>query len=196
LCLAWPGAFVAAVGDLSKLVGDLTALQMPQDSRSREVQAVLSSGNVLVDNLQTFSGAAQAAVENTPGTTLAQDLATEQAAYRQFDKSVVVWRKAIGALGLTQCPFWVSNPNAPVATVPATPATPVSALSPSEQQLVNQLNPDYLDNCTSRPTLEGGGVVAAVNCGTVQAGPSLRPLVVQFSDISAAGLTRRVPALS
>jgi hypothetical protein len=178
--------FVTAVGDLGKLVGDLAALQMPPGSRAPEIQAVLSSGNVLLENLQTFSGAAQAAVENTPGTTLAQDLATEKAAYQQFEKNVVVWRKAIGALGLTQCPFWVSNPNAPVATVPATPATPASSLSPSEQQLVSQLNPGDFDNCTSRPALEGGGVVAAVNCDSVQAGPSLRPLVVQFSDLSAA----------
>lgn len=179
-------AFVAAVGDLSKLVGDLAALQIPQDSQTPEVQAVLSSGNALLDNLQTFSGAAQAAVENTPGTTLAQDLATEKAAYQQFDKNLVVWRKAIGALGLTQCPFWVSNPNAPLTTAPATTPSPVSSLSPAEQQLVDQLNPNDLDNCTSRPAQEGGDVVAAVNCDSVQTGPSLRPLVVQFSDLNAA----------
>jgi hypothetical protein len=180
------GAFVTAVGDLSKLVGDLAALQMPQDSRTPEVQAVLSSGNALLDSLQTFSGAAQEAVENTPGTTLAQDLATEKTADQQYDKNLVVWRKAIGALGLTQCPFWVSNPNAPVITTPATTPPPVSSLSPAEQQLVDNLDANDLDNCTSRPAEEGGDIVAAVNCDTVQTGPSLRPLVVQFSDLDAA----------
>jgi hypothetical protein len=179
-------AFVGAVGSLSKLVGDLAALPMPHDGRAPEVQAVLSSGNTIVDNLQTFSGAAQNAVENPSRTALAQDLATEAAADKLFMKNVVVWQKAIGALGLTQCPFWVSNPNAPPATAPATPPAPVSSLTPGEQQMVDQLNPNDLNNCTGRPALEGGGVLAAVNCDSGQPGPSLRPLVVRFSDLYAA----------
>jgi hypothetical protein len=48
------------------------------------------------------------------------------------------------------------------------------------------LSPDDLTNCTGRQDLETGGVVAAVNCQSVQPGPTERPLVVQFSDVSSA----------
>lgn len=180
-------ALIAAVSSLSKLVGDLGALQTPQDSRAPQVQAVLNSGNALVSSLETFSNAAQLAVENTSGTATSQDLATELKAEKQFLINVVAWRKAIGKLGLTRCPFWVSNPNVPPATLPPTPQqTPTASLTPGEQQLVSQLNPNDLTNCYGRPALEGGGIVAAVNCQNVQAGPTLQPLVVQFSDIDSA----------
>jgi len=181
-------AVIAAVSSLSKLVGDLGALQTPTDSRAPQVQAVLNSGNALVSSLQTYSNAAQAAVVNLPGTTISQDLATESRAEKQFLVNVVAWRKAIGALGLTRCPFWVSNPNTPVPTSPPTPQqTPTASLAPGEQQLVNQLNPEYLTNCYGQPDLEGaGGIVAAVNCQSVGAGPTKQPLVVQFSDIDSA----------
>jgi hypothetical protein len=38
------------------------------------------------------------------------------------------------------------------------------------------LNPSILDNCTARPSGEGGDVLAAVNCSAVVSGPTLRPL--------------------
>jgi len=181
-------ALIGAVSSLSKLVGDLGALPTPQDSRAPQVQAVLNSGNALVSSLVTFSNAAQAAVENTPGTTFSQDIATELKAEKQFLRNVVAWRKAIGRLGLTRCPFWISNPNAPPPTLPPSPQpTSPASLTSGEQQLVNQLNSNYLTNCYGRPDLEGvGGIVAAVNCRNVEAGPTKQPLVVKFSDIGSA----------
>jgi hypothetical protein len=165
----------------------LGALQTPQDSRAPQVQTVLSTGNALVSSLETFSNAAQVTVENTSGTSTSQELAIELKAEKQFLTDVVAWRKAIGELGLTRCPFWVSNPNMPPPTLPPTPQpSPTASLSPGELQLVNQLNPNDLTNCYGRPGYEGGGIVAAVNCQSVNAGPTLQPLVVQFSDIDSA----------
>jgi hypothetical protein len=34
--------------------------------------------------------------------------------------------------------------------------------------------------------LEGGSIVAAVSCNTVEAGPTTQPLVLQFSDLGSA----------
>lgn len=184
------GALVGAVNSLSKLVGDLADLSTPQDSRASQVQAVISSGRTLVGNLGAFSTAAQDAVENIAGTTTAQDLATERTAYKQFQTTIVVWRKAIGALDLAQCPFWSSTPNAPPPSPPPVsptpPQGPTVTLTYGEQQLANTLNSNDLTSCTGRPALEGDGIVAAVNCSSVEAGPTLRPLVVQFSDIESA----------
>jgi hypothetical protein len=185
-------ALIGAVASLSKLVGDMAALPTPGDSRAPQVQDVLNSGHALVNSLNSFSYAAQNAVENTPGTTLAQDYASELTAYKQILTNVVAWRKAIGTLGLNRCPFWTSgNPN--VLPTPAQTTAPptlqpgqTAVLSHGEQQLVNQLSPNDLTNCYGRPDQEGGGIVAAVNCYTVAPGPTKHPLVVQFSDIAAA----------
>lgn len=185
------GAMVAAAGSFSKLIGDLSAIAPPEDSRAPKVQAVLSSGTALVNDLDTFSTAAQEAVEHTPGTTTSQELAIEASAHERFSTLVVSWEKAIGALSLTQCPFWTSHPapaqTLPQQTLPPSPVqNPAGSLTVGEQQLVNALNPEDLTNCTSRPDLENDEVVAAVNCQAVEQGPTDRPLVVQFSDIDSA----------
>jgi len=182
---------IGAVASLTKVIGDMDAEPTPGDSGAPQVRAVLSSGHALVNSLNSFSYAAQDAVENTSATRLAHDYATEMTAYKQFQVNVVTWRRAVGKLGLNQCPFWTSgNPNllpsqAPT-TAPATPPSQTAVLNDGEQQLVAKLNPNDLINCYGRPELEGGGVVAAVNCHTVIPGPTKQPLVVQFSDISAA----------
>jgi hypothetical protein len=183
---------IGAVASLTKVVVDMDAEPTPGDSGASAVQAVLSSGHALVNSLNSFSYAAQDAVENTSTARLAQDYATEMTAYKQFQVNVVTWRKAIGKLGLNQCPFWTSgNPNVlpsqAQSTAPATPPpSQIPVLNGGEQQLVAKLNPDDLINCYGRPELEEDGVVAAVNCYTVRPGPAKHPLVVQFSDISAA----------
>jgi len=177
------GALVGAAGSLSKLVGDLAALQTPKDGGAPEVQAVISSGNVLVDNLNTLSNAFVTVVDHTASPTIVEQVTGD---FGNFLRSVVVWQKAIKATGLTQCPFWVANPNS-TPTVPPTPTpTPTVSLTDSEEQLANQLNSNVLTGCTGRPDLEGNGIIAAVNCRPVEAGPTLRPLVVQFTDISSA----------
>ena len=72
-------------------------------------------------------------------------------------------------------------------TAPPTPQPGQTAVfSDGEQQLVNKLSPNDLTNCYGQPDLEGGGIVAAVNCHTVAPGPTKQPLVVQFSDLAAA----------
>ena len=116
-------ALDSAVGSLRKLIGDLSAQQMPTDSRKSQVQAALSSGDALVSSLESFSFAEQNAALNTSGTTQSQDQATESAAAKQTLINLVAWRKAIGTLGLTRCPFWTSNPDAPIpqSTTPASP---------------------------------------------------------------------------
>jgi hypothetical protein len=185
-------ALIGDVSSLSKLVGDLGALQTPEDSHAPEVEAVISSGHTLVSNLQTFTYAEQNAVDNMPGTTISQDVATALSSFKKFLTSVVTWRKTIGTLGLTRCPFWTAGnpyvlPTLPQPTASPTPQqSPTSSLTDSEQQLVNNLNSDDLTNCNSRSDLEGDGIVAAVNCETVDSGPTKQPLVVQFSDISSA----------
>ena len=75
---------------------------------------------------------------------------------------------------------------APIPTAPATTAPLTSGLSSGEQQLASMLNSNYLDNCTGRPSSEINGVLAALNCDAVNSGPSLIPLVVQFSDVNSA----------
>jgi hypothetical protein len=182
---------VAAAGSMSKLVGDLGSLQSPVDGGAPKVQAVLTSGNDLVDNLDAFSNAAtEGQYEKSLGGSTAQEISTEHAAYKKFLVNVVVWRKAIGALGLVQCPFWVANPDAPLPTpqpVVSHPVqSPVSSLNGGEQQLVSVLNPGDLTNCTGRPDMEGNGIVAAVDCQTVDAGPAQQPLIVQFSNVETA----------
>ena len=177
-------AFVAATGNLSKLVGDLAALQTPKDGHEAQVQAVISSGNGLVNNMNTLSYSLTTVVDHTAAvsTVLPQVIAD----MGQVNSSLVTWQKAIKPLGLRQCPFWVSNPNLTPTAPPTLPATPVSSLTGAEQQLVSRLNPNVIATCTGAPALEGNGIVAAVYCRTVAAGPTQQPLVVQFADSSSA----------
>jgi hypothetical protein len=185
------GGMVAAAGSVSKLVGDLGALQSPTDGGAPKVQAVLTTGNVIVDNLDAISNAAtEAQYEKSLGASTTQEISLEQAAYKKFRVSLVAWQKAIGALGLRQCPFWVANPDAvpspqPVVSPPPQPV-PASSLNGGEQQLVSELNPDDFTNCIGRPDLEGNGIVAAINCQTVSAGPTQEPVIEQFSDVDEA----------
>jgi hypothetical protein len=177
---------ITVEGSLSKLVGDLGALQTPQDDRASEVQAVLRGGNALVDNLATFSNDAQAVIEHTSGATSQQIVVELSNAAKRFQTASVVWQKAIGALGLTRCPGWVRNPNV-TPTLPGSPLpSSTSSLTHGEQQLVSVLNSNYLTGCTGRPDLEGRGIVAAVNCQSMEPGPTKRPLVEQFSDLGSA----------
>jgi WD40 repeat protein len=64
--------------------------------------------------------------------------------------------------------------------------TPMVSLTEGEKKLVSQLNSNRLTNCTGRSGLEGNGIVAAINCQSTEAGPTKRPLVVQFADIGSA----------
>lgn len=145
----------------------------------------------------TFSGVMQAAVDSN--TVSAVGIA---ALVKDGDVVLareLTWQKAIGALGLTRCPFWTPDPpsvprtlappTAP-ATPPTAPATPPPGTAPSltlgELQLADRLNSNDLTNCVGLPDLETGGVVAAVNCQSVQFGPTKRPLVVQFADVGSA----------
>jgi hypothetical protein len=196
---------IAVEGSLSKLNGDLAALQMPQDSRAPDVRAVLRSGNALVSSMDNFSGAMQTAVESS-STVSAVQIAAEVKDADVVLVSAVSWEKAIRVLDLTSCPFWTANPpsvaptvappTAPVTPPPAAPVTPppaapvtpgpASNLTSGELQLADELTSSDLTNCIGRPDLETGGVVAAINCQSVQLGPTERPLVVQFADSDAA----------
>lgn len=180
-------AVVSADGDLSKVVGDLAAIPAPQDSRAPEVQAVLSKGNALVDSLKNVASVVQNAALThtfTPQVTSELKNAINHVRVADFD-----WQKAIATLGLTRCPFWVRDPHAVPALPKPLPApvssSPAGSLSNSEQQLVSRLNTNYLTGCTGRPDQEGGNVIAAVNCHPVEAGPTLKPLVVQFPNLTA-----------
>ncbi|MGO9782850.1 MAG: hypothetical protein ACLPKE_05925 [Streptosporangiaceae bacterium] len=187
--------WITEEGDLSKQVGDLAALQTPHDARAVQVAAVLNSGNQLVGSMDAFADVMQADVASTTGVS-----STQVAAARKDGDNVLVallaWQRALKTLTLSHCAFWTDSPASTPATLPppsapasppgATPPGSLSSLDPGEQQLVSVLDPADLDNCTGRPDLEAGGVVAALNCEAVSPGPTLRPLVVQFSDIAAA----------
>jgi hypothetical protein len=185
-------ALIGAVASLTKVIGEMDALPTPGDSRVPQVRDVLSSGHALVNSLNSFSYAAQDSVETTSPASIAKDYATEVTAYKKFQVNIVTWRKAIGRLGLNQCPFWTSgNPNvlpSPPQTIapPATQPGQTAVLSYAEQQLANRLNASDLNRCYGQPGAESADIVAAVNCYTVTSGPTKQPLVVQFSDISAA----------
>jgi hypothetical protein len=69
---------------------------------------------------------------------------------------------------------------------PVPQQSPINSLTAGEQQLVSKLKPDLLTSCKGRSDLEGGGVVAAVNCQSVKTGPTKRPLVVRFPGIGSA----------
>jgi hypothetical protein len=176
---------IAIEGSLSKLNGDLAALPAPQDSGAPAVRAVIRSGNALVDSMDIFSSAIQADIQG--GTvTAAQNAAVAK------DASVVLareytWRKAIGALGLRQCPFWTAHPAPPPATLPPpTPPPAAPSLTAGESQLIARLNGGSLTNCVGRPDQETGGVVAAVNCQNIQSGPTKNPLIVQLATLGSA----------
>jgi hypothetical protein len=187
-------ALIAFEGSLSKLVGDLGALQTPKDNRAPEIQTVLSSGNVFVDSLSNFSTIMQTIVEQPSGSATSQQLTELSNAQKHFLTANVAWKKAIEALGLTRCPGWgpiqtitpTESPTPP-PTLPTTPPpSSTTALTDGEQQLINSLDPNDLTGCTGRPDLEGGSIVAAVNCHTVEAGPTTQPVIVQFSDLGSA----------
>lgn len=190
---------IAVEGDLSKINGDLAAQPMPGDSRVPAVRAVLLSGNALVGSLDTYSGALQSDIDSGATFSAAQ-VAAEAKNGDVVLARQLAWQKAIGALGLTSCPFWTAHParaaptvapsaatTPPATTQPATtPSSPAPSLTESEQQLADQLSSDDLTNCVGRPALETDGVVAAINCDSAQFGPTERPLVVQFSNADSA----------
>ena len=100
---------IAVEGSLSKLNGDLAALQMPQDSRAPDVRAVLRSGNALVDSMNNFSGAMQAAVESNSAVSAVQ-ITTEVKDADMVLVSVVTWEKAIRVLDLYKLPVLDRQP--------------------------------------------------------------------------------------
>ena len=192
---------IATEGSLSKMTGDLAALQMPQDSRAPAVQAVLRSGSLLASSMDNFSGAMQAALDSSSAVSAVQ-IATEVRDADVVLVHAVTWERAIRVLDLRSCPYWtahppsvaptVAPPTAPAATPAATPTAPVtqtgpaSSLTAGEQQLADRLSPNDLTNCAGRPDLETGDVVAAINCQSVPFGPAERPLVVQFASAGGA----------
>jgi len=183
-------ALIAFEGSFSKLVGDLAAQPTPKDNRAPEVQTVLSSGNAFADSLSSSSTVMQTIVEQPSASATSQQLTELSNAQKHFLIANVAWKKAIEALGLTRCPGWgpiqTITPTPP-ATLPSTPTpSPTTALTGGEQQLINSLDPNDLTGCTGRPDLEGGSIVAAVSCNTVEAGPTTQPLVLQFSDLGSA----------
>jgi hypothetical protein len=180
---------ITVEGSLSKLNGDLAALQMPEDGRAPAVRAVLRSGNALVDSMSAFSSLTQSGMESNSAMSAAQIASLVKDGDMVLARSFT-WQKAIRVLGLTRCPFWTANPGRAAQTMTPPTVTPSpgpgSSLTGGEQQLVDQLNPNDLTNCVGRPDQETGGVVAAVNCQSVQFGPIKHPLVVQFSDVGSA----------
>ena len=56
----------------------------------------------------------------------------------------------------------------------------------SEQQLISMLNPNDVTDCTGRHDLESDGIVAAINCSSVEDGPTDQLLIEQFSDINSS----------
>jgi hypothetical protein len=66
------------------------------------------------------------------------------------------------------------------------PSPTAPALSPAEQALAGSLNSNALDDCVAVPAEEGGAVIAAVSCRTVQPGPTVQPIVTRFSNLAAA----------
>lgn len=196
---------IATEGSLSKITGDLAALQMPQDSRAPAVQAVLRSGTLLVSSMDNFSGAMQVALDSSSAVSAVQ-IATEVRDADVVLVHAVTWERAIRVLDLRSCPYWTANPpsaaptvappTAPAATPAApaatptapvtTPTGPASSLTAGEQQLADRLSSNDLTNCAGRPDLETGDVVAAINCQSVQFGPAERPLVVQFANAEDA----------
>jgi hypothetical protein len=200
-------ALIADAGVFGKMLGKLRDLPPPADHRS-EVKAVLSAGNVLVVNQRTLALDMQTLLLGTPDANnrgYLQITTEVSAALKAFNLTVApAWRKAIGALDLTQCPLWVSDPNVtptrpgppePPLSTPTQPTATTSPPSPpapssvtnGEQQLINLLDTNNLTGCTRRPDVEGSWVVAAVNCSTVVPGPTKRPLVVRFADAASAG---------
>lgn len=192
---------VDVAGAESKVLGELRDLTPPVDRRS-DVNAVLSTGDALVSNTRIISVDVSTVLLGTPDPSgrgsAAVTTELSDALKANFLTVVPSWRKAIGPLGLNKCPLWVSDPNVtptlpgPVVfpTTPGTPAPTTSSPAPSltdgEQQLVGLLDPSILTSCDGRPDQEGDGVVAAVNCSPVRAGPTKRPLVVRFADAASA----------
>jgi serine/threonine protein kinase len=109
-------------------------------------------------------------------------------------------RESPGPASITSVPpvSFEPQPQHSVVTVteaaqPATPSpatspasqqpspSPTASLSAGEQQLVSLLNSNFLDDCTGRPSAEGGIIVAAVNCTSTTTGPTLLPLAELLS---------------
>jgi hypothetical protein len=65
------------------------------------------------------------------------------------------------------------------------PSPTAASLSPAEQALAGSLNSNALDDCVAVPAEEGGAVIAAVSCRTVQPGPTVQPIVTRFSNLAA-----------
>ena len=151
-------ALIGDVASLSKMVGDLAALQTPEDSRAPEVQAVISSGRSLVSNLQKFSYAEQNVADHQPGTTISQNLGNALSTFKQFLTTVVTWRKAIGTLGLTQCPFWSQDPNR-IPTLPS-PTAPTVSSPLSAAQIANDVTGDTVGSLSRH----SGATVSSASC--------------------------------
>jgi hypothetical protein len=82
-----------------------------------------------------------------------------------------------------------SSASAPEPSAPES-SVPVTSLSSTEQQLANMLNSSVLDYCTSHSSLEGGAVIAAVNCDYLNSGPTRRPLVEALASGTTAAWFR------
>jgi hypothetical protein len=185
--------WIAEEGILSTQVGHLSAIQTPHDARARLIPAVLSTGNTLAARMDDFAAGIQSYIDGK--ISLTQASAEEVQNGDHVLTALRAWQEALQPLGLTHCAWYSSNPATTPATLapsPVTSSSPVAppagspALSPAEEQLASQLNPGDLANCTGRPAAETNGITAALNCQTIAAGPTLRPLVVQFSSTTAA----------
>ncbi len=74
-------------------------------------------------------------------------------------------------------------PTSPQPSATSASPTPAASLTDAEQQLAGLLNANIIGQCTARADLEGGIVLAAVNCIPVHVGPTRHPL----AELIAAG---------
>lgn len=172
-------AIVSASASVSKLVGDLSAQQTPKGGGASEVQTVLSSGNGLVDDMNTLSDELATVVDHTSSANVGEQVAAD---INNVENGLYRWQLSIKALHLSQCPFWSDNPK----PTPAVSFTPGPSLTQDEQELVSEISPSGVTDCIGQPQLEVNGIVAAISCETTQAGPTQPLLIVQFADTGSA----------
>src|SRR5262249_54872857 len=120
---------------------------------------LLSAADVrLSATCRKFSYAEQNVVDHQPGTTTSQDLTNALGAFKQFLTTVVNWRKAIGTLGLTRCPFWSPDPNL-IPNLPQPTVSPASS-PPSAAQIAS----DVADDTVGSLSRHSGATVSSASC--------------------------------
>lgn len=107
--------------------------------------------------------------------------------------SMPAWARLTQRLNLDQCQgLGVPAGTASPSPTPVPPSPSGAQLTAAERSLVGRIRSTVLAGCVPAKASESGDVAAAVNCRSVQAGPSKLPLVMQFSTVDAmnAWMTR------